>query len=175
MLLREWYGFHWHQKQDDLRNARTAYKTHEQQLSAMRREHAEISHQVEESRTTLQEKRHALELAHKTLSELHRDFERSSRELAILEERRRSYKQQQQDLEIDLANVEEALSGLETQEIGFTEEIDQRTAEYNAALDEVNKVDAKLAEIKRQKRKPKKRSFLKPARSESGWKQKIYN
>ena len=151
VLLREWYGFHWHQKQDDLRNARTAYKTHEQQLSAMRREHAEISHQVEESRTTLQEKRHALELAHKTLSELHRDFEKSSRELAILEERRRSYKQQQQDLEIDLANVEEALSGLETQEIGFTEEIDQRTAEYNAALDEVNKVDAKLAKIKRQK------------------------
>jgi chromosome segregation protein len=151
VLLREWYGFHWHQKQDDLRNARTAYKTHEQELSAMRREHAELSQQVEKSRNTLQEKRHALELAHKTLSELHRDFEKSSRELAILEERRRSFKQQQQDLEIDLANVEEALSGLKTQEIGFTEEIDQRTAEYNAALDEVNKVDAKLAEIKRQK------------------------
>ncbi len=151
VLLREWYGFHWHQKQDDLRNARTAYKNHEQQLSAMRRQHAELSHQVEESRSTLQEKRHALELAHKTLSELHRDFEKSSRELAILEERRRSYKHQQQDIEIDLANVEEALTGLETQELGFTEEIEQRTAEYNAALDEVNQVETKLAEVKRQK------------------------
>ncbi|QRN83845.1 chromosome segregation protein SMC [Chloroflexota bacterium] len=151
LLLREWYGFHWHQKQDDLRNARTAYKNHEQQLSAMRRQHAELSHQVEESRNTLQEKRHALELAHKTLSELHRDFEKSSRELAILEERRRSYKQQQQDIEIDLANVEEALTGLETQELGFSEEIEQRTAEYNAALDEVNQVETKLAEVKRQK------------------------
>lgn len=151
VLLREWYGFHWHQKQEDLRNARAAYKNHEHQLSAMRRQHAELSQRVEESRSTLQEKRHALELAHKTLSELHRDFEKSSRELAILEERQRSYKQQQQDLEIDLANVEEALSGLETQEIGFTEEIEQRTAEYNAALDEVNTVDTKLAEIKRQK------------------------
>ncbi|MBG0786885.1 MAG: chromosome segregation protein SMC [Anaerolineaceae bacterium] len=151
VLLREWYGFHWHQKQDDLRNARSAYKNHEHQLSAMRRQHAELSHQVEESRNTLQEKRHALELAHKTLSELHRDFEKSSRELAILEERRRSYKQQQQDIEIDLANVEEALTGLETQELGFTEEIEQRTAEYNAALDEVNQVETKLAEVKRQK------------------------
>ncbi len=151
VLLREWYGFHWHQKQDDLRNARMAYQNHEHQLSAMRRQHAELSHQVEESRNTLHEKRHALELAHKALSELHRDFEKSSRELAILEERRRSYKQQQQDIEIDLANVEEALSGLETQEIGFTEEIEQRTAEYNAALDEVNAVETKLAEIKRQK------------------------
>ena len=151
VLLREWYGYHWHQKQEDLQNARKAYKDHEQQLSAMRREHAEVSQKVEDSRKTLQEKRHALELSHAELSELHREFEKASRDLAILEERRRSYNQQKQDLDIDLANVEESLQGLQSQEVGFSEEIQQRTDEYNAALDEVNQAETKLAEITRQK------------------------
>jgi chromosome segregation protein len=151
VLLREWYGYHWHQKQQDLKDAKSAYKEHEQKLSAMRRQHAEVSQKVEQSRLTLQDKRHALEQSHKTLAELHREFERNSRDLAILEERRRSFNQQQQDLDIDLANVEEALAGLQSQEVGFTEEIAQRTAEYNAALDEVNQVEEKLAQVSRQK------------------------
>lgn len=151
VLLREWYGYHWHQKQQDLQNARNAYKEHERKLSAMRHQHAEVSQKVEESRRTLQEKRHALEQSHTELAELHRQFERTSRDLAILEERRRSFNQQQQDLDIDLANVEEALAGLQSQEVGFAEEIEQRTAEYNAALDEVNQVETRLAEVARQK------------------------
>ncbi len=141
VLLREWYGYHWHQKQEDLQNARMAYLDHEKQLSVMRRKHAEVGQKVEESRQELSEKRRALENSHKELSEFHQELEKASRELAIIDERRRSYNQQKSNLEIDIANVEESLKGLESQQMNFSAEIEQRTIEYNAALDEFNKVE----------------------------------
>jgi chromosome segregation protein len=151
VLLREWYGFHWHQKQEDLKNARTAYLDHEKQLSVIRREHAEVGRKVEESRQELSEKRRALETSHKELSEFHQALEKSSRELAIIDERRRSYNQQKSNLEIDIANVEESLKDLETQQIRFNEEIERRSLDYNAALEELNKVEQHLSEVKSQK------------------------
>lgn len=151
VLLREWYGYHWHQKQEDLQNARTAYHAHEEQLSIMRREHADVSRKVEESRLELSEKRRALENSHKELSEFHQELEKASRELAIIDERRRSYNQQKSNLEIDIANGEESLKDLESQQRNFSVEIEQRTSEYNAALDEFNKIETQLAELKAQK------------------------
>ncbi len=151
VLLREWYGYHWHQKQEDLQNARQTYHEHERQLSLMRHQHAEVSRKVEESRLELSEKRRALETSHKELSELHQKLEKASRELAIIDERRRSYNQQKSNLEIDIANAEEAIKDLESQQLDFTAEIELRTAEYNTALDEFNQVEKRLDEVKSSK------------------------
>ncbi len=151
VLLREWYGYHWHQRQQDLRNARRAYAKQESQLSTLRRRHADFSKQVEESRLTLQEKRKALENSHQTLAEYHQELQQASKELAIIDERRRSYTQQKANLEIDLANTEEAVKNLQAQEQRFIEEIEQRTAEFNAATDEVNQVEGRMAEVTAQK------------------------
>jgi chromosome segregation protein len=151
VLLREWYGYHWHRRQEDLQNARNAYKNQESQLSTLRRQHADFTKKVEESRLALHEKRKALENSHKTLAEHHQELQQASRELAIIDERRRSFTQQKGNLEIDLANTEEAVKDLQAQEQRFIKDIEQRTADFDAANDEVNQVDSRMAKVKTQK------------------------
>ncbi|MCB2202966.1 chromosome segregation protein SMC [bacterium] len=151
VLLREWYGYHWHRRQEDLQNARKAYKTQEGQLSTLRRQHADFTKKVEESRLALKEKRKELEISHKTLAEHHQELQQASRELAIIDERRRSFTQQKGNLEIDLANTEEAVKDLQAQEERFRAEIEQRTADFDAANDEVNQVESRMAKVKAQK------------------------
>ena len=147
VLLREWYGYHWHEKQQDLQNVRKDYQEQEKQLSTLRVKHDETSQKVEESRLTLFNVRKDLEAAHSELSGYHRKLEETTRELAIIDERRRSYNQQRSELEIDIANAQETVNELELQEASFSQEIEQRLAEFGAASDEVNQVDLKLSEL----------------------------
>ena len=147
VLLREWYGYHWHQKQQDLKNVRAAYQDQETQLSVLRQKHEETTNKVEESRVTLFNVRKELEAAHKELSGHHLELETTTRELAIIDERRRSYNQQRSELEIDIANAQETVKELELQETSFAQEIEQRSAEFNAASDEVNQADLRLSEL----------------------------
>ena len=147
VLLREWYGYHWHQKQQDLSNVRTAYQDQEKQLGILRKKYDETTAKVEESRQSLLGIRKALESAHNELSGHHRELEKATRELAIIDERRRSFNQQRSELEIDIANAQETVKELELQETSFTQEIDQRVAEYDAASDEVNQADLRLSEL----------------------------
>ncbi|MBG0783708.1 MAG: chromosome segregation protein SMC [Anaerolineaceae bacterium] len=147
VLLREWYGYHWHQKQQDLQTIRRDYQEQEKQLSLLRKSHEETSQKVEESRLALSTIRRDLEAAHNELSGYHRQLEETTRELAIIDERRRSYNQQRSELEIDFANAQETVKELELQETSFAQEIEQRLAEYDAASDEVNQADLKLSDL----------------------------
>jgi len=147
VLLREWYGYHWHQKQQDLRNVRNAYLDQEKRLGVLRHKQAEVGEKVEGSRKALQSNRKSFEAAHNELATYHRELEQSTRELAIIDERRRSYNQQKSNLEIDIANVQEAIKELGSQEVSFKEEIDQRLADFNAATDEVKRVEEKLSNV----------------------------
>ena len=147
VLLRDWYGYHWHQKQQDLQNVRKDYQEQEKQLSKLRIKHDETSQKVEDSRLTLSNVRKDLESAHNELSDYHRELEKTTRELAIIDERRRSYNQQRSELEIDIANAQETVKELEFQEASFSQEIEQRLAEFDAASDEVNQAELKLSEL----------------------------
>ena len=147
VLLRDWYGYHWHQKQQDLQNVRKDYQEQEKQLSKLRIKHDETSQMVEDSRLTLSNVRKDLESAHNELSDYHRELEKTTRELAIIDERRRSYNQQRSELEIDIANAQETVKELEFQEASFSQEIEQRLAEFDAASDEVNQAELKLSEL----------------------------
>lgn len=147
VLLRDWYGYHWHQKQQDLQNVRKDYQEQEKQLSKLRIKHDETSQMVEDSQLTLSNVRKDLESAHNELSDYHRELEKTTRELAIIDERRRSYNQQRSELEIDIANAQETVKELEFQEASFSQEIEQRLAEFDAASDEVNQAELKLSEL----------------------------
>ena len=153
VLLREWYGYHWHQKQMDLRNIRNDYRDQERRLSTLREKYAEAETKVEEAREALQTNRKALEAAHSELSQSHREFEKVTRELAIIDERQRSYNHQKSNLEIDIANVQEEIKELEAQEQSYQAEIDKRLADYEAAADEANQADIQLADVVAQKEK----------------------
>jgi chromosome segregation protein len=150
-LLKQWYGYHWHQKQQELNNARKAFKEQEISLETIREEHQEIARQVEESRLALQLKRKALEDAHHALSTVHQQLQQSNRDLAILEERQRSHVQQKSNLEIDIANVQEEIKELESQEEGYQSEIQIRIQELRTANENLESIKVKLEEVSSQK------------------------
>ncbi len=151
VYLREWYGYHWHQKQQDLRYIRSDYQDQEKRLSILRQKYADAETKVEEAREKLQLNRKNLEGAHNELSGYHRQLEQATRELAIIDERQRSYNHQKSNLEIDIANVQEEINQLEKQEETYQKEIDQRLMDFNSAVDEVNQAEKKLSDLSSKK------------------------
>ncbi len=149
--LREWYGYQWHQKQQDLRIIRNAYQDQENRLLNLRKKYADAEAKVEQIRSVLQVNRKALEGAHHVLSDNHQQLEKATRELAIIEERQRSYNHQKGNLEIDIANLQEEINGLESQASVFEGEIEQRQSEYRSASDEAQRIEQQLSVVSQQK------------------------
>jgi chromosome segregation protein len=147
VLLREWYGYHWHQRHQDLRTSRFAFQDQEKRLSTLREKNVEAEQRLLEARKELQQTRKSLEEAHNKLSGYHRELEGKSKELAIIEERQRSYQRQNDHLEIDIANLQEEIKGYEAQEQHFKAQIDERMAEFNASTVEVQRIEDALSEL----------------------------
>jgi len=132
-LLLEWYGYHWYQRQQDIRIVSIDYHDQEKRLNALRQKHSESEHSVEEARKTLQLNRKSLEEAHRESAEYHHQLEKATRQLAIIEERQRSHNQQKSNLEIDIAHLQEEISQLKSQETAYKAEIERHASEFEAA------------------------------------------
>lgn len=151
LLLREWYGYQWHQKQQDLRIIRSAYQDQEARLHSLRKKHQDAETKVEETRAELQSYRKALETNYGELSANNRQLEQTTRALAILDERQRAYDQQKGNLDIDIANLQEEIRAQEVQGEALRTEIDQREIDFNSAAEEVEDISQKLAEVTQDK------------------------
>jgi chromosome segregation protein len=151
--LGQWYGFHWNQKQQDLRNSQNSFKDQEKRLLNLRQKSLEVTNQLEESRTLLQHNRKSLETAYNELSIQNHLLEQTTREQVILEERHNAFSHQRNDLEVDFANTLEELKELETQTQEFSNEIAEKTRDFNLA--ELAFIDAgeKLSKVTASKEK----------------------
>ena len=108
-LLREWYGYHWHKKQEDLARAREVARVQDDRLQRARQKRQELLDQLAATRGRIQEKRSRLGQWHTELSALHKERERISRSLAILEERRRGLEDQKSSIAADRGRLEEEI------------------------------------------------------------------
>src|ERR1041385_2525378 len=90
VILREWYGYHWHKAQQELASAREAVKSQEVRLREAREVHAKTQTEYNAFRERLSGLRAQLNAWHRQSAEMHNQREEVSRELAVLEERRRS-------------------------------------------------------------------------------------
>ncbi len=151
MLLREWYGYQWHLRQQDLRNVRNAYQDQEVRLHTLRKKYLDAEAKVEKARTELQHYRQQLEVNHGEIAEKHQQLEQATRALAIIDERKRAYEQQKSNLEIDISNLQEEITELEVQQSAFKTEVAQRQADFQTAVIEAQKYEAQLAEVSKQK------------------------
>lgn len=147
LLLREWYGYQWHQKQQDLRNIRSAYQDQETRLYTLRKKYVEAEEKVEENRNQLREYRKKLEETHGELSANHRKLEQTTREIAIIDERQRSFEQQKGNLSIDIANLQEEIIELESQKVSYEEDMELRRKDHLTASDEAKIIQLKVSEI----------------------------
>src|SRR5260221_4534616 len=90
VILREWYGYHWHHAQRELTNSREVVKAQEVRLQETRQLHAHAQTEYNTFRERLTGLRSQLNAWHRQSADLHNQREEVSRELAVLEERRRS-------------------------------------------------------------------------------------
>jgi len=90
VLLLDWYGYHWHHAQRLLAEARDSVRTQEKKLEDARQGHSKAQAEYMGYRENLSGLRSRLNAWHRQSSELHSQREAVSRDLAVLEERRRS-------------------------------------------------------------------------------------
>ncbi len=90
LMLREWYGYHWHAAQQRLHEARRAAARQEaQRQEALQRQQAS-ARQIAQLRAQIAARREQLNALHRELAAHHRQMETLAREAAVLEERRRA-------------------------------------------------------------------------------------
>jgi chromosome segregation protein len=90
IILREWYGYHWHKSQQELTDSREVVKAQEARLVEARAVHAQAQAEYNAFRERLSGLRARLNAWHRQSAELHNQREEVSRELAVMEERRRA-------------------------------------------------------------------------------------
>lgn len=95
LILREWYGFHWHRAQRDLSDAKESLRLQETRLNEMREVYEKSQTEYSSFRERLSGLRAHLNEWHRKAAELHTQRETFNRELAVLEERRRALTAQQ--------------------------------------------------------------------------------
>ncbi len=90
LLLQEWYGYHWHTAQRELKEGREAARLQEKNLQQARALQGTFDQQMGALRERIHGLRARLNAWHRELGQFHTRRERLGRELAIAEERQRA-------------------------------------------------------------------------------------
>jgi chromosome segregation protein len=136
LILREWYGYHWHRSQRDLTDVREAVRGQEVRVHEARSVHEKTQVEYSAFRERLSGLRAQLNGWHRQSSELHNQREAISRELAVLEERRRA-----------LTNTQAAV--LSDQELAM-DELHLANDRYGEASQDVTRAQREYDEAKSQ-------------------------
>ncbi len=109
VLLREWYGFHWHNAQKDILLSKKQLLERESRLASSRETYEKFDVQISTLRKELHEIRTQLNDWHALSADHHKNRELVSKELAVLDERQRSAITQKINLQSDLVRTEEEI------------------------------------------------------------------
>ncbi len=112
ILLRDWYGYHWHIGQQQVVHTREQVRQHESRLEQSRQILNSIEEQLEQTRSRLRLLRGNLNEWHAESASLHNQRELISRKLAVLDERKLSMLSQDQSLAAEKSRMEEERHGL---------------------------------------------------------------
>ncbi len=144
VLLREWYGYHWHRTQKEIAHAREVLKAQETRQQQAHQKLIEVEETMNGLRVKLTEVRSSLNNWHSQSARLHSQRERISRDLAVMDERQRALQEQQQSSQSDLARLEEEkkaqqerLHGLQTEQIRLQTELEDARVEVKKAQDQL--------------------------------------
>lgn len=137
-VLKEWYGYHWHKAQKELRDARSSARSQEISLQSARQAQENYHQKIISLRNRMQALRSELGEFHHRLSDLHKQREHVSRQIAVMDARIRSTYEQGEGLQSDLVRAEE--------EIGVQESRMKQAALEMARLEEERKEAAVQAE-----------------------------
>jgi chromosome segregation protein len=107
VLLKDWYGFHWHNTQKDLLHSREVLRVQEEKVKLARHNLSEVEVKVQGFRQKIKELREKLDEWHGISASLHLEREQISKNLAVLEERHRAQIDQRDATSSELNRLEE--------------------------------------------------------------------
>ncbi len=146
LVLRDWYGYHWHTAQKELHIARDAAHLQEIALDKARQDQADIDQKLTASRQVIQALRLRLGDWHRESAKVHSQRETISKELAVLEERERAFTGQEKNTTEELSRLEEELGFQKDQLVQAQAELAQRKTEQDEARLEMDNARRALAE-----------------------------
>ncbi|KAF0106273.1 MAG: chromosome segregation protein [Anaerolineaceae bacterium] len=154
LLLRDWYGYHWHRTQRELGEARDLARGHDARLQEAREAYQSIRANVASFRERLQGLRARLNSWHRQSSQLHDQRETISRDLAVRDERARALLDnrqaalgEQSRLEAEVGLAAERLNDADVEMVRLKTEFDEaqeRQTEAQSALEERQEEKARL-------------------------------
>ena len=107
VVLREWYGYHWHKAQAELVEAQNTAKKQDDELSHVQSTQLDLDQKLSTFRAQIDELRAQLTEWHKQLTALHQRREALSREQAVNSERSRLLQKQLEQLSREQLRMEE--------------------------------------------------------------------
>jgi chromosome segregation protein len=125
VVLREWYGYHWHLAQSELVAAQIAAKQDEEILSKVQANQLHLDQKLSAYRVQINEIREKLSDYHKELTILHQRRETLSREQAVNNERSRLLIQQLEQLSNEKLKVGEEVGIQKDQSEISNQELEQ--------------------------------------------------
>ena len=154
VILREWYGYHWHRAQQELTEARDTVRKQESRVNETRELHATAQSAYNTFRERFTGLRSQLNAWHRQAAELHNQREEVSRELAVLEERRRSLLTTQSSVQADQDRMSdeeriahERLADGEQEVQRLQGEFDEARKQVNEARDSFQKKQTERADV----------------------------
>lgn len=162
LLLRDWYGYHWHRVQRELTLAREALLAQEERFQQARDHLLEEEQRSVEIRQRLNELRESLGVLHRQSAEAHARWEEVSKRMAVLEERQRALVDQRQRTQNDLERMAEENQVRLDKRQTLEEEIQRLLEEQKEAEERLR--DARKALEARQAERSKLEAQLRDAR-----------
>ncbi len=153
LLLRDWYGYHWHRDQREWSEAREAVRGLESVLERERSKLEKLDGQITGLRERLQVLRVDLNQWHRQLSLQHNQREAASRELAVASERVISLESQQESLQDELARLDGEIELSQAQFIASQHEQERLEAERDEAQQQAAGARQALQERLEERRK----------------------
>ncbi len=136
VLMKEWYGYHWHRSQNELAQARKVLQVQEEQLNQIR----EKKQRVDSVLVSLRDERGALRAQlggwHQQTAGLHKKLETLNRTIAVSDERLRSLAEQNNFSLSDQVRLEEEIQAA----ISLCEKYRVDQTELQNECDEIKKV-----------------------------------
>jgi chromosome segregation protein len=133
LILKDWYGYHWHQTQKEVAHSREIYQAQEVRVEHARNRLIEVDAKVQFSRSMLQEVRNHLNGWHTQQAELHRQREQVSRSLAVMDERQRAMLEQLKNLQAELSRLDEEHQNRQDRLQSTLEDVQRLNAEMEEA------------------------------------------
>lgn len=131
LLLRDWYGYHWHRTLKDVAHSQEVVKAHDARQKAAREKSQELESQLNQKHEHVLKLRERLNLLHAQAAEKHLEREKISKNLAVLNERVKAITEQTAALDGDLLRANDEQTAGDANLKSFMEELQKARAELN--------------------------------------------